>query len=294
MSQPTTDIPIYPRIADLYLALGLVRNLPYAGFDAFRQEPSAAISYAMPSYRQGFFSIALLQDEQAQTSVNDLEFNNFHASLLFINPEQVVSWTGPFQSGYILLIDADFLGSLFNRQDFPFLQPDFGGTIAVGDAAPLFAGLFEQLMGEYRHPAVDTPAVLRHYVLALLYKVRQHLRTHTAATGRLSQPNRATVITEQFRGLITQPGQARKPIAAYAAELAVSPTYLSEAVKHSTGRSARELLYEVQLREARTLLRQTELTIGQISWRLGFNSHAHFSHFYRLHTGQSPAEYRRS
>jgi AraC family transcriptional activator of pobA len=290
----TINIPIYQRIEDLYHALGLSRTLPYAGFDAFRRERPDNIRDAMSSYRQGFFSVGLLQDELAQTNVNDIQLRSFQSVLLVVNPEQVVSWSGRFQSGYVLNFEVDFLGNLFSRNDFLFLQSNFGGIIDVGDSAPLFVTLFEQLISEYAHPTADTTQIIRHYVMALLYKIRQHIRTHQATLGRFSQADRATVITERFRVLIDQLGDERKPIKAYADELAVSPAYLSEAVKRSTGRSARELLYEVQLRTARSLLRQTDLTIEQIALQLGFHTHAHFSHFFRTQTGQSPAQYRNS
>ena len=289
------DIPIYHHITDLYRAVGVDRQLPYERFDVLRHETGGERRRdAMPSYRQGFYSIGLLRDEQARTHVNDIELRHFRSVLLIVNPEQVVSWSGRFQGGYTLNFEAEFLGPPFIRREFLFLQPDFGGSIELGDAAPRFVTLFDQLIAEYDHRSTDTPVILRHYMLALLYQIRQHLRTHQAAPGRLSQADRATMITERFRVLIEQAGQRRKSIAAYADELAVSPAYLSEAVKRSTGRPAREVLYEVQLREARTLLRQTDLTIEQIALRLGYHSHAHFSYFFRTHTGQSPAEYRGS
>lgn len=44
--------------------------------------------------------------------------------------------------------------------------------------------------------------------------------------------------------------------------------------------------------EARRMLVYSDESINQIAWEFGFSDPAHFSSFFKRHTGMSPVEYR--
>ena len=60
------------------------------------------------------------------------------------------------------------------------------------------------------------------------------------------------------------------------------------------GTTFKALSAEVKLREARRLLEGTELSLGEVSGQLGFNSQSAFSRFFRQEAGEAPLRYRQA
>lgn len=72
----------------------------------------------------------------------------------------------------------------------------------------------------------------------------------------------------------------------------ITPKYLSAIIKETTGRPASAWIDDYTVVEARELLTNSDETIQQISYDLGFSSPSHFAKFFRDRTGQKPKEAR--
>lgn len=70
-------------------------------------------------------------------------------------------------------------------------------------------------------------------------------------------------------------------------------SYLSEQFKKCKGASIMSFYLDLKLSEAKRLLREEDLTIGQISERLGFESPEYFSRYFKKRVGHSPRDFRR-
>ena len=70
--------------------------------------------------------------------------------------------------------------------------------------------------------------------------------------------------------------------------------HLSRAFKQSFGISSGEYVMRRRLHQARRLLLETRLPIGEICQLAGFGYFSHFSRQFKRHVGVSPSEYRRS
>jgi PAS domain S-box-containing protein len=75
--------------------------------------------------------------------------------------------------------------------------------------------------------------------------------------------------------------------------LAVSPGYLGRVFKRQMGTTPHQFLIDVRLEAAEGLLAETDLTVTQIAWRVGFASPSHFVTTFRSRTGTTPLEFRR-
>ena len=78
----------------------------------------------------------------------------------------------------------------------------------------------------------------------------------------------------------------------YAGALFVTPGHLNKIVKQLTGKTAKELIVEAVVIEAKNLLEDTQFSIGKIAEELEFSSISSFSIFFKKHTMFSPTEYR--
>jgi AraC-like DNA-binding protein/PAS domain-containing protein len=75
--------------------------------------------------------------------------------------------------------------------------------------------------------------------------------------------------------------------------LAVSPDHLGRVFKRHMGTTPHQFLIDLRLEAAEGLLAETDLTVTQIAWRVGFASPSHFVTTFRARTGTTPLEFRR-
>lgn len=80
----------------------------------------------------------------------------------------------------------------------------------------------------------------------------------------------------------------------YAEKLFITPKYLSEVVRHATGKKVMELIAGAVLLDAKAQLKSTTRTIQQISDSLNFPNSSFFGKYFKKHIGVSPKVYRES
>ena len=79
-----------------------------------------------------------------------------------------------------------------------------------------------------------------------------------------------------------------------AEELHVSPYYLSHNFKEKTGCNFVEYLTRVRMEEASWLLRNTELSVGNIAAMVGYENPGYFSRVFKTYHTLTPEQYRRN
>jgi signal transduction histidine kinase/DNA-binding response OmpR family regulator len=75
-------------------------------------------------------------------------------------------------------------------------------------------------------------------------------------------------------------------------ELALSRSKLYRKIKELTGKSANEMIRRMRLEKSKELLAITEMTIGEICYKVGFSSPSYYTKRFKEHTGLIPKEYR--
>lgn len=76
--------------------------------------------------------------------------------------------------------------------------------------------------------------------------------------------------------------------------LHISTKYLSSLLKQLTGQTTQQLIHEKLVQKAKEKLSTTELSVGEIAYKLGFEHSQSFSKFFKSKTDLSPLEFRRS
>lgn len=74
----------------------------------------------------------------------------------------------------------------------------------------------------------------------------------------------------------------------------LTPFYLSRLFKQKTGKSITDYILEVRINKAKQLLSETPLKIYEISMRVGYESSAYFTKFFKKITQLTPQEFRDS
>lgn len=132
--------------------------------------------------------------------------------------------------------------------------------------------------------------LLQHLSNLLLLRFAEILRS--GCMSDTSKVSHSVEIYREFRKLLINNYLKEHYIQFYSSQLSVSPTYLSRIVRKISGRTVNEHIAHMLITEARRLLYCTDMTVKQISYRLGFSDQAAFGKFFRNQFGTSPTAYR--
>lgn len=72
----------------------------------------------------------------------------------------------------------------------------------------------------------------------------------------------------------------------------LSPSYLSDLLKKETGLNAQDYIHYYLIEQAKNILLQTNKSVSEIAYSLGFEYPQYFSRLFKQKTGKTPIEYR--
>jgi AraC family transcriptional activator of pobA len=101
-----------------------------------------------------------------------------------------------------------------------------------------------------------------------------------------------TALYRRFARVLERDFARRHDAQHYADALAVPPAALSKALREVTGQGTKELVRDRVLLEAARLLRFSDLSVGEIAARVGFEDPLYFSRAFKRRYGVAPTGYR--
>lgn len=101
-------------------------------------------------------------------------------------------------------------------------------------------------------------------------------------------------IVQRFRQLVELHYREGLRIDDFAGRLGVTREQLHDACLRATGRTPLVLVHERLVAEACARLEQTDLSVEQVAYGIGFRDPGYFNRFFKRQTGQSPGAYRRT
>ena len=257
----------------------------------------AHITFPLPPHRKTVHDFIYLTQGGNRRAKGLHEYETGPGTFIFMPAQQITTHHSltPDAQGYYCHFDMALLTTGFVPpavlEAMPFLQFTGHPLVEVpAEAQPRILHLLQQL--EQQAINTDSPAALelaRVYLLALFFELKG-LASSSAATT--VSKTAAVRITQAYKDALAQHIQRLQTVAAYAELLAISPNHLNKCVKIVTGRSAQEALDDMVVLEAKTLLRQTDLSIGEIAYRMGKDEQSSFSRFFKQKTGATPRLYR--
>jgi AraC-like DNA-binding protein len=134
-------------------------------------------------------------------------------------------------------------------------------------------------------------ALLHHAGLMAVWLERRADFADTALNAEVS--GASDRLARAFSALVERDFRRGKTVAAYAADLGVTPTHLSRACRETSGRSAGRIVQDRVHYEARKLLSDTAMPVNDIAASLGFRSAAYFTRAFQSKTGKTPTAFRR-
>lgn len=131
--------------------------------------------------------------------------------------------------------------------------------------------------------------LIRHLKLFLLYLASD---SNCAFVHR--QKSKQQNIVERFIGKVEQCFMTQKMVSDYATMFFVTPNYLNDAVKKTTGHSAGYHIRQRVATEAKRMALHSEKSMKEVAYALGFDDPAHFSKFFKVVCGVNFSDFRKN
>lgn len=120
-----------------------------------------------------------------------------------------------------------------------------------------------------------------------LFEVFGELIDRIAANGE-----HLSLVAQRAVGIILREyGNPSLSLNYLARQIGVSPSYLSRVFNRELGQSVPKTIEDTRLRQARTLMDETALSVAEIAAKVGFSDARYFSRIFREHHGVSPSAY---
>ena len=251
-----------------------------------------------PPHRHNFQEILWVRSGRGKHAIDGRELPIQPHTFYLIAKGQVHQLiTGIDLDGLVIRFTDAFLPNFMSQemghyQTVLFNNVTINHTLPVPpDALPNFEALLGLLLAEFE--SVDgrsNQEVLRHLLTVLLVKLGKVQKEMVRGAETAVSPE--AHLFHQFTLLLeAQYGQTHA-VADYAQALNITPRQLSDITRQLVGRTAKHLIEDRLILEARRLLTFTNLSVKEIAHLLGYKDPSHFSKIFKKNTQTTPQDYK--
>jgi AraC-like DNA-binding protein len=272
----------------------------------FNREQHECRNYLSPNRRE-FYKILFITKG---TGVFTMGLNTYYIeepTMLFIHPNDIISWKNLSEEdsgGYYVLFKKSFVNHHLQLKaiidKFALFTDKQKSVIRLTEEeVPRITQYFEKMQAEEQD--ADNIEYREDAMQAFL----QLLMVESMKVARYPKPDEVTedfsqvhhffnLLEKETSGINYTTPLRIKTAKEFANDLHMHPNYLNAVLKKHTGQNASTLIRNRILDEAKALLVQTDWSLQDISYSIGFAEQPNFSQFFKKYTGFTPAEFRRS
>lgn len=133
--------------------------------------------------------------------------------------------------------------------------------------------------------------IICHQILSFLHEICSFQSVVNIDTKTLFLDRNQEIYAE-FMKLVIHNFKKEHSVNYYAAQMGLTPKYLSVCVKAASNKTPSESIQKFLIQEAMVLLKNTNMTLKEIVAELNFPTATFFCRYFKQHTGFSPNEYR--
>jgi AraC family transcriptional regulator, transcriptional activator of pobA len=250
------------------------------------------LKFPLPPHRKTVHDLIFLTagNSKRRKGLNKYEFN---ASEIFFLPafqlteHQSMSLDS---KGFFLHFDEkifNFLPKNFLNEHYFFFQMQANPVLTIStETCKNIDVILSRLLFLYEDQQETNMNLIASYLLALFEEIKKDLPLIQKKTK-----NAFSQVTEQYKNALATHIYQKQNITDYAEILNISPNYLNKCIKNSINKTAQDLLNEMLILEAKTLLKFSNLQIAEIAVKLCDQTPSNFARFFKKQTGITPKEY---
>ncbi|MGC4129013.1 MAG: helix-turn-helix domain-containing protein [Bergeyella sp.] len=234
------------------------------------------------------FYLLAIKPPMEKNQIIEQKFDDQANSFLYVDcPQNTMAWdVNEPDSGYVIMVDAKLIQRVAKAYNFVHYN-NHEALYLTKDEEVLLWDLFKKAYDEFQKPNYSKEVIVSYITLILSYTQIYYDRQFDTRSAVYHQ-----VVEEFYKNLndyYSKSDVSGMPSVAYFAQKAnLSPNYFGDLIKHFTGESPIEHIQEFVLKSAKDKLKNTSLSISEISYSLGFDYPNYFARFFRKKTGMSP------
>lgn len=211
------------------------------------------------------------------------------------HPGSIAEWDIEHPStGYTLMASSNYLNKLIKNYSFLHYTGLNEALFIKKEEADVLWDLYKKTYDEFQKVNYSKDIILGYISLILIYTQTFYDRQFDSRSKTYDK-----VVLDFHQNLEDYFAHGNEvvelPTVAYFAQKSfLSPNYFGDLIKHLTGKPPLTHIQDYIVDFAKKKLKNTNLSISQISYSLGFEYPNYFARFFRKKTGLSPTAYRQS
>ncbi len=249
---------------------------------------------ATAAHRHSFYQLIWFQ----KSGIHYIDYESYaHPAnvLFFIDKGQVHKFCDASENdGYLFHFNDTFLNRfefdhdnwiiyrIFNELNTPFIEMD-AGSLAK------FSEILKILQEEEQAKEIHYKEQL-YFLFRVLITLAQRLKLGQSEKQWSQSPDMDKAI--QFKQMVEQTLHDPHEVSFYAVQMSMTVKQLSALVRKIFGVSPGQMIHEKRAVEAKRLLSNTDKSIKEVAYFLGFQQSTYFTKFFKQHVGMTPKEFR--
>ena len=242
-------------------------------------------------HQDDYYYFGLIEEGYCQISIDFGTREFLQGSIVVIQPGQVHHYLSlEHLKAYALMIDSAYIDDKERRVLQEYMLNH--SCISCDENALKELKLLFSILSVRMQQRIDegNKRIIKHLSHTIVSIIVCHILTQRE---KKDEQRRYMEITLRFREEMKREKHLHRSVSYYAGRLHLSPAYLNEAVRITTGFSvSRNIQDEVTLRAKRMLV-YTSRNIQEIAEALGFEDYAYFSRYFTKAVGVSPSLFRK-
>ncbi|KAA2239078.1 AraC family transcriptional regulator [Chitinophaga agrisoli] len=269
----------------------------------FNRETEDCRNY-LSANRREFYKVLMITGGDGYFTMGLNKYFVDRPTIMFIHPNDIISWqkTAGESVGYYILFRKDFVNqqpALRAVMDRLGLFTDKSKSVITLDegVVPGFNRLWESMYNEQHNTTqLGYDAIQAYMQLMMIDCARM-----SGIPEPVSTDEEYGHVHHFFQLLETKISKINcdEPLSMrtakeFASSMALHPNYLNRVLKKYTGQNVSVHIKGRILDECKALLLQTNWTLEQVSYAVGFSDQPNFNYFFKKNTGLTPNEFRKN
>lgn len=248
-------------------------------------------------HRHNYYTVLWSQNDSGKHIIDYKEYEMLANDIFFVTPgqvHQVLHKNEP--KGVVILFTCQFMEKNYINQNFInnlnlFSEIEDSPPIRIDNKSSKKLQLITSQMfdsfnedDEFRFDTIGA------YLKLFLIECNKFAPSLKSDNTQAIQSSKS--IVRKFKEILENNFTQTHKVNDYADKLNISPDYLNTIVKSSIGKTAKELIQQRIILEAKRYGLHSNLSTKEISYKLGYDEPSNFSRFFKKYEGISFAEFR--
>lgn len=262
-------------------------------------------NYLSPNRRE-FYKIIFLNEGRGIFTIGLNTYHIEEPTILFVHPNEIISWKNltlnTMLTGYFCIFKRSFIDKnllLKSLMDKYGLFNDSSKSVITlpEEIIETINGIFLLMHTEEKSGGAFADDALQVYMQLIMVeanKIAHYPKSTTITSAYHKVHDFFQLLEKETAGINYEKSIRIKTAREFANLLDIHPNHLNALLKKQTGQNVSTHIKNRLLEESKILLIQTDWTLENIGYAIGFREQPSFSHFFKKNIGITPAEFRKS